>query len=171
MKDNITDQLIEAFGILKGYPGIENVLDIEAAEAFLNDLSDSGITAIPNYKDVDPDQVNKYSSQSQNTVQEWREAISKIPGVRLIDPEDHEHSHNVIAGYMRGNLARFEECDDEYDESDWEFNFDSRLDEEGNLEAWFGECGSQDPGTWEEVFILMMKHYHDHLKAPTLPAQ
>lgn len=170
MKDSITDQLIKALDILKDYPGIEETLDIEVVLDFLKDLSESGITTIPNFKNVDPDQVKKYSNASRNSVKEWRDALSKIPGVRLVDPEDHNNPYNVISGYIRADLARLEQCGNDYDDTDFEFDFNSELDEEGNVEAWF-RASHVSRGTWKEVYFMIIKHSNEHLRVPTLPAQ
>lgn len=152
---NIAKQLGDALDILKDYPGIEHIIDIDAAQSFLSEVSKSAIGGIPSFKDLNTTDIAAFITEEKNSIENWIEALGELKGTgaRL---EENNDPDCVFFGETAADLAAYHS-----DSGDRElyFNFGP-----GN-KAHFNNI----EGTWAETYLLIVKHVNENLMVPDLP--
>lgn len=156
MKNNIVDQLHEALDILKDYPGVNDILDVENAQLFLKQLSTSKFQMIPSFKEVDSDIVSEFLNDSTTSLEEWENALNDLTGVCVLD-YDEEDPDELIWGAVEPDLAALHSNRETNRELFYAFK-------SGNKAKFNGQ-----EGTWKEIFLQITKHVKENLCVPDLP--
>ncbi|MBP9821292.1 MAG: hypothetical protein KBC98_00190 [Candidatus Pacebacteria bacterium] len=155
MTVNISTQLGEALEILKDYPGIAEILDLDAARVFMKKLSESNVASVPDFKEVNSEQVENLIQEDRNSIQEWIDALNDLKGVGAHDDAGN-NDDTVIFGGVPIDLASFES---DIDNRELYFSFRA-----GNR-ADFKDV----EGSWAEIYLALIKHVNENLIVPDLP--
>ncbi|MEN9582489.1 MAG: hypothetical protein RL641_443 [Candidatus Parcubacteria bacterium] len=154
MKENIVAQLKDALGILKDYPGINDTIDIGAAEKFCITLSKSTLALIPDFKEISETEVQQFIKENQNSLDEWLDALNALKGVGAhTDRDDDDY---VITGGVPKDLAALTSGTDS---GELYFSFKTKNRAEFEDKA----------GTWAEIYVEIVKHVNENLSIPALP--
>lgn len=156
MKNTIVMQLGNALGILKDHPGIINVIDLAEAQKFLKSIEKTTIGMVPNFKEINPDQIQALIQEDKTNVDNWINALNTLKGVfafKDVSPSDDY----VICGNVAKDLAALQAVTD-----DEGMGFSFRT---GNR-ASFGNLGDT---TWEQVYFAIIKHVNENLLVPAVP--
>jgi len=152
---NIAEQLSSILDILKDYPGIEKTIDLDSAKSFFDEIATSRIGGIPSFKDIDSAKIAEFIKEEKDSVQDWMDALNNLEGVVVWD-QDCE-GKKVFIGTVPADLASHH-CDDDSGKVLF-LNFYA-----GNRAKF-----DKQKGTWEEVYLLVVKHVNDNLIVPDLP--
>lgn len=165
MKKTVVLQLKEALELLKDYPGIESMLDIDEAGDFLGQLEKGGLlTGISNFNEVDREKIDTIAALGKSSREEWVEALRGLSDeIIVFDMEENFEEEDCLisscfpldfieAGTpdIRNGQAVF------YPGNRAEFNATKKSDD-------------LFVGTWAEVFFKIAEYVKKNLTYPDVP--
>ena len=161
---NIIDQLKEALDVLKDYPGIEKVLDVEGAQDFLGKLEKvEPLIGIPNFSEVNQEKIDSIIALGNSSREEWVKALETLsPHISILDVNTNSPKE-VIYSYFPLNLRELE--------SDSGENKGNAVFFSGNEAEFYFDDNSLETfeGTWKEVFLKVVEYIKKNLTYPNVP--
>lgn len=167
---NIIEQIREALDILKSYPNIEEVVDLETADRFLGRLESISIKKFapssppPNITEL----VDRIREEMNGRYEEWRKAIEVLPHVLLWDEriclydESVESAPLLIGGSFPANRLEMERDD---------LELNGYFDFWADLTATLTIGNKEETGSWQEIYQKLGEFVTKGLAYPEVPTK
>jgi len=161
MGKNIVLQLKEAFAILKDYPGIQDIIDIDMAKKFLESLeSIADKIGDPLFTGLDPEAMEEIKRQVGSSFDDWENALQDLPKIMVAGDPDIKHGV-LIEGWFPKDRA---EAHSDFCDVSGYFKFKS----DGSAKMSDGAELSEE-GTWTEIYKKLAVFVQTKLAYPELP--